>query len=316
MCHQLIPLENEIQCSEIVELNSDQEEADTKMLLHAFYASKFADSILINCCDTDVIVLCIAMCNFITSNIYVLPGISTYPTVIDVSSIYNKLGHNLSNALIGLHCFTGCDSCSSFKGKGKIKAFKLMQSNPSYIAAFQRLGSSFDVSLDIIEILEIFTCELYGQSKCKRVNDEREILFKIKLDIGISLPPNHDSLILHIKRANYQACLLKKCNENYIKAPSPTKHGWVLNEILDIQWNTIPALPDFLIKQVACSCKKTACLTNKCSCKLRNLSCSDMCKCNDCCENKIKEIFNAESDIDYSESDYESESLIDILEDA
>lgn len=47
MCHQLTPLENKIQCSEITELNSNQEEADTKMLLHAFYASKFADSILI-----------------------------------------------------------------------------------------------------------------------------------------------------------------------------------------------------------------------------------------------------------------------------
>ena len=165
-------------------------------------------------------------------------------------------------------------------------------------------------------MLENFICELYGQPKCKRVNDAREILFKTKLDVGISLPPNQDSLILHIKRSNYQVCIFKKCRENYLKAPSPTEHGWIFyNGILGIQWSTIPPLPDFLTKQVACSCKKTACITNKCRCRLRSiLSCTDMCNCNDCCENKKQENLNAETDlidVDSSESDYESENSID-----
>lgn len=49
----------------------------------------------------------------------------------------DRLRHNISSALIGLYCFTGCDSRSSFKGK--IKAFKLMQNNISYITTFQKV---------------------------------------------------------------------------------------------------------------------------------------------------------------------------------
>lgn len=109
---------------------------------------------------------------------------------MDVSSVYNKLGHNISSALTGLYCFTGCDICSSFKGKRKIKAFKLMQDNPAYVTSFLKLGSSFHTASDVIEMLEIFACD--GQPKCKKVSDARELLFKTKLDIGISLPPNYD----------------------------------------------------------------------------------------------------------------------------
>lgn len=49
----------------------------------------------------------------------------------------------------------------------------------------------------------MFACDLYGQSKFKLVNNAREALFKIKLDVGSALPPNCDFLTCHIKRVNH-----------------------------------------------------------------------------------------------------------------
>lgn len=123
-CHELTPSNNKITCVELPELYIDHEEADTKMILHSIYASKSATSIIIQSCDTDVFILCIAMFNFLTVDIYIIPAVHTYPEVVDISSIANALGPEISSALICLHCFTGCDSCSAFKGKGKVNAFK------------------------------------------------------------------------------------------------------------------------------------------------------------------------------------------------
>ena len=38
------------------------------------------------------------------------------------------ISQEFCGALIGLHAFTGCDSVSSFTGKGKTKSLKIMKS--------------------------------------------------------------------------------------------------------------------------------------------------------------------------------------------
>ena len=35
----------------------------------------------------------------------------------------------VSNALLGLHAYKGCDTVSAFSGKGKVKPLKLMMKN-------------------------------------------------------------------------------------------------------------------------------------------------------------------------------------------
>lgn len=78
----------------------------------------------------------------------------------------------------------------------------------------------------------MFVCDLYRQSKCKLVNNAREELFKIKLDVGSTLPPNCDSLTCHIKRVNYPSCINRKCLETYIKEPSPSEQGWLIKYVV------------------------------------------------------------------------------------
>ena len=70
MCHKIY-VENEIVTSiECIELLRIQEEADTKMILHAKHVSdKGYDSIGIKSSDTDVEVLACYFQNYISSNI-------------------------------------------------------------------------------------------------------------------------------------------------------------------------------------------------------------------------------------------------------
>ena len=71
----------------------------------------------------------------------------------------------LLKSLISLHALTGC----SFSGKGKVKPFKVMLKNQSYIeefAAFRNVLAVFDEQL---EWVQAFVCDVYGH-KGKDVN--------------------------------------------------------------------------------------------------------------------------------------------------
>ena len=58
--------------SEVIdELTTNQEEADTRMLLHAKHASSNYKSIVIVTEDTDVFVICVAIFHQISSNMYI-----------------------------------------------------------------------------------------------------------------------------------------------------------------------------------------------------------------------------------------------------
>lgn len=126
-----------------------------------------------------------------------------------------------------------------------------MESNPTYRTTFQNLGSSWELKASLIKNLEAFVCNLYGYPRIDEINDVRYKLFKLKFRIDVALPPNFYSLLFHIKRANIH----RKCLESYIKAPSPSEHGWIIcNNNIFINWGTLPIAPDFLIKFISCAC--------------------------------------------------------------
>lgn len=75
---------------------------------------------------------------------YIKKGKSSKTRIMKVDHIVNSLFKNLSpgmpkrdflKSLIGLHAFTGCDSVSSFAGKGKWKALQLLFKNNIYVQA-------------------------------------------------------------------------------------------------------------------------------------------------------------------------------------
>ena len=194
-----------VDVQEIVELNSTQEEADTRMYLHASYAAKTCTDVIIISPDTDVLVIGVSLQPLIDAQLYFHTGKGANLRTLDVKAIHESVGDEFSKALIGLHCFTGCDSVSAFYGRGKKKAFDLLLKDKTLCPAFQDLGERFDVQPDMEKELEKFVCKLYGQKDVAEVNIARYDMFRLARKAEIAMPPNHDALRQHIKRANYQA---------------------------------------------------------------------------------------------------------------
>ena len=106
------------------------------------------------------------------------------------------------------YSLTGCDSVSSFNGKGKKSAWETWKSYPDATEAFKDLSSPEDGNLSEISvsIIERFVCLLYDRTTIiTNVDECRRMLFTKKGRTVDSIPPTKDALLQHIKRAVYQA---------------------------------------------------------------------------------------------------------------
>ena len=209
-------------------MQSDHEEADTRLLLHAKHAAnEGVSSILIECEDSDVMMLLLAYSEEIKCKMYMKRGTLNRMRIIDIGEIRNTLSDGIAKALPGYHAFTGCDSVSAFAGKGKLAGFRLLKREPRFQEAFQILGQSLNVPEPTIEVLEEFVCCLYGIN-VSNVTDLRYLLFCAKGgEIGSHLlPPSKACLHQHILRANYQAYVWQQCLKQYMHLPSPEGNGW------------------------------------------------------------------------------------------
>ena len=138
------------------ELRSDHQEADTRLLLHAKHAILTYGKIVISTPDTDVFMIALSKSTVINANLYILTGTKDKRRLIDIDAVGEEIYTDLNktdcrkedflDALLGFHCFTGCDTTSSFARRGKIKPLLLLGTNQDYIDAFSSLGSSENVS--------------------------------------------------------------------------------------------------------------------------------------------------------------------------
>ena len=107
-CHRFYVDEgNETRIEEVPELNSDHEEADTRLLLHAKNASTSHRAVTVRSPDTDVFILMLGHKSTIDASMYFDTGSGNQRRVLDVDKIYRQLGAQLCDALIGFHAFTG-----------------------------------------------------------------------------------------------------------------------------------------------------------------------------------------------------------------
>jgi len=92
--------------AEVEGLQSNQEEADTRIILHAAHAAKEGYSaVVVAADDTDVLVLCLAF-------------------FADISCLlFQKKMEQRTGCM---HAFTGCNTVSAFAGRGKLQALKLI----------------------------------------------------------------------------------------------------------------------------------------------------------------------------------------------
>ena len=144
------------------ELQSTQEEADTRLLLHALHAARTGSkAVIVTSEDTDVMLLCIAFQKDIPYG--ALPHLSdacdTEPHAI--------CRHQQTGLAIGRHHLwqpnsaTCCDTVSAFASRGKLSALKLTKRNITYQETFCQVGTSWDVQPQLFEKAQQFTCRMY-----------------------------------------------------------------------------------------------------------------------------------------------------------
>ena len=100
---------------EVAVLQSTQEEADTRLFLHALHAAiTGSKAVIVTSEDTDVMLLCLAFQKDIPCHIYQKCGIQNSTRFVQISKLAWSLGDSICDSLIGLHACTGCDTVSAF----------------------------------------------------------------------------------------------------------------------------------------------------------------------------------------------------------
>ena len=182
---------------EVQELRSTQEEADACILLHAHHArSNGIENIVIHTPDTDAFIVMTFFLNSIRS-LYMKTGTKGKVRIIDLEAVKeackNLLQNNdvdqVFNAVPGLRAFTGCDTVSTFTGKGKVKALKLVKKNNDFLRLFLVIGNEWTFPDKLYSQAKCFICHFYGHGE---ENDVNLLRYKIycarsgKIEISLS----------------------------------------------------------------------------------------------------------------------------------
>ena len=86
-----------------------------------------------------VFLLMVAMEQNFSADLYFMTGNQNQSKIISLKKVCDEVGSEICNSIIGFHAFTGCDFVSSFYGKGKRKAWKVLSDNTKSKEAFESL---------------------------------------------------------------------------------------------------------------------------------------------------------------------------------
>ncbi|KAG1696097.1 Sucrase-isomaltase, intestinal [Nymphon striatum] len=249
-----------VEKSEILTLESDQEETDTRVVLYCSFAEQEKDQFVrVRSPDSDIFFILLYYASNFNIRILFDTGSGNRRRLLDVTGMSKDFTPMYCAALLGLHAFTRCDTTSAFKGIGKVKPLKLLQQKPRYQEVFQSLGTTWRIPNELYQGLEEFTCNMYKRTtKSSAVNELRyemiaskcggqtglEIKLERKVDLS-SLPPPRSCLNEHIRRVNYQVGIWKRAHIPKPIIPEATDdHGWVkCNCQIEPKWSAGDVIP-------------------------------------------------------------------------
>lgn len=164
-------------------LKSTQEEADTRLILHAEDACrKGYERVVLQCRDTDVLVLAVGFREWLPREIWMYNGAKAKRPYVPVHKM--NLPDEVVKSIIAFHAMTGCDTVSQFAGRGKKTAWKAFREEPETLSL---LGSR-DLTPEVRAAAEKFACMLYIED-CDSINEARHKIFvQGKKSLG-ALPP-------------------------------------------------------------------------------------------------------------------------------
>ena len=253
---------------QVLELCSDQEEADTKIILHCLHIGQNSpqDScITVRSPDTDVFILLLRYADKVTQKILFDTGVSNKRRLVDIKTVAQNVGKEICSALPALHAFSGADATSAFVRKGKLAPLKILKQNPEYIKTFSQLGVTVNIESSVLRELEEFTCLLY-RGRGSRTSDVNKLRFEKfqerfntntelltcynGIDMSL-LPPCRDALHMHIERVNYQTLIWNKSDVPKPGIPLPPGHGWKKTpDGLEVEWTRGLLMPGELVDVV------------------------------------------------------------------
>ncbi|CAC5391196.1 unnamed protein product [Mytilus coruscus] len=181
--------------------------------------------------DTDVIVIAISVFkNTEADEIWIAFATGKHFRYIPIHDIAQSLGPLQSRIIPTFHAFTGCDTLSSFAGRGKKTAWDTWNAFLEVSAAFRQMTDQpSTISRDsILPLLERYVVLLYHRTiESNSVNEAREVFFAHKGRSIESVPPTREAFYQHAKRSVYQAGLiLIQCLLLQPVLPSPDLYGW------------------------------------------------------------------------------------------
>ena len=224
---------NENGSQDVEHLKSNQEEADTKVILHCLDALKTPESTVVlrsHSGDTDIMVLAVTLIREDCERLFLDYGSGKHRKALCLDEV--TMSDKEKDALLGFHAFTGNDYISAFFMKGKAVCWKTMLTKGSFFQLFADFGgSTFELEQQTLLLLEKFVCHLYGY-KCISLNTVRGKMFNKKVsqrkkapDISL-LPPCHSVFKLHAIRSLYVAKMWRSTPVALITMPEITHFGW------------------------------------------------------------------------------------------
>lgn len=191
----------------IYSLNSNQEEADTRIILHVLAEVDHGNSILVKSVDTDVLLLLLHYYStaqeLSSCQLFIQLGHSKNKRYIAIHDIVEKLGLSICKNLLAIHCLTGCDTTSAFYKIGKKTAFDVLTKNINHLT---EIGDIPKLSED--EAVKISTKYVYYLYKNKNknistLNEMRVFLTSTTNRPASELPPTDDAFKQHLKRLEF-----------------------------------------------------------------------------------------------------------------
>ena len=139
-------------------LVSNQEEADTKLVLHSLHVLNESprEQVIVRSASGDADVLVILLSKMIghQDKIYLDYGTGLTRKGLWLSNVVKS--ESKLKAVIGFHAFTGNDYISSFFRKGKPTCWKILEKDAKFVDAFCSLGLSLELDQEVFKVLEEF----------------------------------------------------------------------------------------------------------------------------------------------------------------
>ena len=142
----------------------NHEEADTRVVVHLLHALQTSSLGMVHTGDTDVVVILLSNFHHIkalnpAAEIWISFKAGKTTRMISLNTIATNLGTTTCKAMALFHAFTGSDSTSSFKFKGKRYCSKVMQEVPSLMDEFATIvDTPFQTSPRLKEVATNFVC--------------------------------------------------------------------------------------------------------------------------------------------------------------